>query len=158
MSECAMRSACTRCAPSATNISPTTDLPAAIPPVRPTFSMRLPKTVSTTEDTEDTEKSCAPAPPLCPPCPLWLKSRSRQLRHSLFPPHLRRLYRVEHQHRDGQRAHAARHGRECSGNFGDLGKDVADQRRSLLAKRLFPLGVSRKEALKLRRVGDGVHP
>src|SRR6202140_5684463 len=38
MSECAMRSACTRRAPKATNISPTTDLPAAMPPVRPTFS------------------------------------------------------------------------------------------------------------------------
>src|SRR5258708_27665514 len=38
MSECATASAWIRCAPSLTNISPTTDLPLAMPPVRPSFS------------------------------------------------------------------------------------------------------------------------
>src|SRR6266404_5793734 len=50
MSECAIRSACTRCAPSATNISPTTDLPAAMPPVRPTFSIHAPGTKTFTAE------------------------------------------------------------------------------------------------------------
>src|SRR5260370_24454427 len=38
MSECATASAWIRCAPSLTNISPTTDLPLAMPPVSPSFS------------------------------------------------------------------------------------------------------------------------
>src|SRR4029077_6308344 len=40
MSEWATASAWIRCAPSLTNISPTTDLPLAMPPVRPSFSTR----------------------------------------------------------------------------------------------------------------------
>src|SRR5580700_4208022 len=39
ISSWAMRSAWTRRAPSATNISPTTDFPEAMPPVRPTLSI-----------------------------------------------------------------------------------------------------------------------
>src|SRR5271165_7512164 len=57
MSECAIWSASTRYAPRATNIFPTTDLPAAMPPVRPTFSIPPPDEKLSPQRHRDTEKN-----------------------------------------------------------------------------------------------------
>ena len=46
----------------------------------------------------------------------------------------RRLQRIGHQHRDGQRADAAGHGRQRAGDFRDLGMHVADEDRALRLK------------------------
>ena len=50
-----MRSAWTRRAPRATNISPTADFPDAMPPVRPTFSMKVPPRLKNQLQPQNTE-------------------------------------------------------------------------------------------------------
>src|SRR3954447_20346540 len=99
-----------------------------MPPVRPTFSMD-------------------PGTSLC----------ARKFRDALPAPHLSSFHRVEHEHSDGQRAYSARDGGDRSGNFGDLGMHVADQRGSFLPKALFPPHISGEELLEFCGISDGVH-
>src|SRR5271170_6140060 len=117
-----MRSASTRCAPKVTNISPTTDLPEAMPPVSPTFSTKPPNEERSPHRHRDTEESKERkrkvfSVSLC----LCGESSSfgGQFGHTAASPHLRGLHRVVHQHRDGQRADAAGNRGQRSGDFGD---------------------------------------
>src|SRR3974377_802015 len=73
---------------------------------------------------------------------------------ALPSPQLGSLYRVAHQHGDGQRAHAAGDRRDGNGYFGNLGINVADQRGAVLGERSFALRVSGEELGELGTVGD----
>src|SRR3974390_1345386 len=64
---------------------------------------------------------------------------------ALPSPQLGRLYRVAHQHGNGERSHAAGNGSKRASDFGNLGIDVADKRRAVLGKRSFALSVSGEE-------------
>src|SRR5271165_610802 len=146
MSECAIRSACTRCAPRATNISPTMDLPEAIPPVRPIFSKLPPKKLSPQRSQRDTEKNQYP---LCTSVSSVVISFILFLECSIRSPHLRRFHRIEHQHGNGQRPYPAGHRRDRPGNLDHFRMHIADQHRTFLAEGLFPLRIARKETLEL---------
>src|ERR1019366_1385383 len=141
MSECAMRSAWTRCAPRATNISPTTDLPDAMPPVRPTFSNVPPAEERSPQSHRDTEKSSSGCS-LCL-CVSVVKSLSfaGQFWHASASPHLRSLHGVVHQHGDGQRTDAAGDRGQRSRDLNHLRMHIANQCGSLRAERVLALGV-----------------
>src|SRR3984957_20313171 len=129
-----------RCAPRATNISPTTDFPDAIPPVRPTFSKLSPQE-NPRPRPGGTEKIFLSfsifAAALC----LYGESLSfdGHFRHTAASPHLRRFHGVIHQHRNGQRTDSTGNRRQRSCHFGHLRVHIADQRRSLRTESFFPL-------------------
>src|SRR5208282_6060219 len=118
-----MRSACTRCGPSATNISPTTLLPDAMPPVRPTFSNRPPAEQSSPQRHRDAEKTKKKeekrgkffSVPLCLCGERF--SFAGKFRNAFAATHFRGFRGVVHQHRYGEWTDAARNGRQGPGDF-----------------------------------------
>ena len=56
---------------------------------------------------------------------------------------------VVHEHCDGQRTYAAGDGSDCTGNFGDVGMHVADQRAAFLAEDCEALRKIREETFRL---------
>src|ERR1700684_153055 len=126
MSWCETASAWIRCAPSATNISPTTDLPAAMPPVRPVFRKRVSVKILNAK---------------------YAKHAWRMQRKSNSPTHRRRArtrlasfgklrhrssqfggaHCVGHEHSDGQWAHTARYGSDGTCHFHHCGMNISDQ-------------------------------
>src|SRR5579872_117083 len=157
-----MRSACTRCAPSATNISPTADFPEAIPPVSPTFSNRPPAAESAQRKPGGTKNKNKIKTFVSAPLCLWGERLSfwGEFRHTAAAAHLRGFHGVVHQHGDGQRPYAARHWRQRARHFRHFRVNVAHQHRALRSKRFFPargIGRAAEQALKLSRVGDLVH-
>src|SRR5216684_2341477 len=172
MSWCAIRSAWIRCAPSATNISPTTDLPEAMPPVRPTFSIGPPDMQSRGKivhhrDTEARRKAKQGKErvslSLCVSLfvSLWWILITRlevsHFRYAVAPAHPCCLHRVEHQHRDGEWADAARHRGDRSCSFSHFRMNVAHQRGTFCPESLFAFGIAGEQAREFPRIGHFVH-
>ena len=124
---CAILSASSTWQPSSRSIAATVVLPVAIPPVRPTRSIRV-----------------------------WPPRRWVHARLSAPAPQAGCLHRVAHQHGDGQRPHAARHRRDRSGDFRDARMNVAHQHGAFLAELRQLRRKIRKDALRLGCIGDAI--
>ena len=70
---------------------------------------------------------------------------------SVRPAQARGLHGVAHQHGDGQRTDAARHGSDRAGDFDDVGVNVAHQHRAFLAELRELCGEIGEDALALHR-------
>src|ERR1700722_7920919 len=119
-----------RLAPRLTNISPTADLPLAMPPVRPSFNNDFPGAQSA--------------------------FYVRQFGLPDSTPQLRRFYCIRHQHGNGQWAHASRNRSEGPRNFRHLGMNIPNQRRSLGQEGFLALLVSREQTVEFFSIGNPV--
>src|SRR5580692_8271933 len=139
-----MSSAWTRCAPSATNISPTTDLPDAMLPVRPTFSNPPPTEIALPQRWRDAEKMQKRKRALSSVLLYFCVERlsfAGKIRYVAPATHFRSFHRVVHEHRDGQRTDSAGNGGEGCRDLNHLGMHIADQGGSLPQEILFALGM-----------------
>src|SRR5271169_6467182 len=132
-----------RYAPSLTNISPTTDLPLAIPPVSPSLIM----VVLTNDGTNLTWRGKSK-----------VRSQIEEVKTAglllqcdfllLTSSQLRRLHGIRHQHGNGQRPYASRHRRNRPSSFRHLRMYISDKRRALREKSFPPFCVGHKRSWK----------
>jgi len=72
------------------------------------------------------------------------------------PPQFGGAHGVGHQHGNGERTHAAGHGRVSAGQFEGFGIDIAYNRRTSLGERSLAVGVSGKVAVEFLAGGDAI--
>src|SRR5256885_7207441 len=148
MSACAIWSASITAAPSAANISPTTDFPEEMPPVKPTFSN--PASLIS-------QKNCPRHRERPKARDFRRESGAGKFRDRIAPAQFCRAHGVCHQHCNGQRPYAARDGCNRACYLGHLGMDIADQGEPFRPKAFFAFRITSKKPGKLGWVGHSIH-
>jgi len=152
-----MASAWTRCAPSATNISPTTDLPDAMLPVRPTFSNPPPTEIALPQRRRDAEKMQKPKRALSSVLLYLCIERFHLLARSgtWLPRRIFAAFTVLYISIAMVSGPTPPGRGEGSCNLNHLGMHIADQSGSLRQEILFALGIV---LLSGRRTGAEIPP